>query len=948
MTYHSRPTNTEESHSKIWRRVQSNCAFIRAGCIEQYSHTTWSDQMDACEIVTEALDIQCAEERRAFVEKACGDRPSLRQRVDAMLRFHEENPSFLAETSFDHGVALEQTGETLGDIVGKYKLLEQIGEGGFGTVYLAEQLEPVMRKVALKIVKLGMDTRQVIGRFKAEQQALAMMDHPNIAQVFDAGATEHGRPYFVMELVRGVPITEFCDMNRFSIRQRLELFLEVCNAVQYAHQKGIIHRDLKPSNIMVTIKGDKPTIKVIDFGVAKAIDQRLTTQTLFTHFNQLVGTPQYMSPEQADMSVYDVDTRSDVYTLGVVLFELLTGGPPISAERLRESGLEGIRRIISDEESPAPSSKVTGFGKRSPYVSNRGATNQFELEHQLRGDLDWISAKCLSKEPDRRYSSAESLAADVQCHLNGEPVSAGPLSATYRWQKFFKRHRSIVYGAGAALAAFLLGFAFTIVSLFNSLEARHEAELAKNSAVEKQEQSETLVSLLDTLISMSDPETGRNSDYRVNELLDDFTLKLPDLSDQPQVEILLRQMLGRAYGNLGLNEKSWEQMSRGVELQKREGVDLGAAKSLCEMARVSLGAGRFPRNVTRAKENAREAISICKKRNEDSDVVLRAYELLSFAQLLHSEYSSAERTLQAAEVVLRRLDSPENRRQYNIARAWLCLARDKPDEAMAFVNKANTNGKEQHAAMMARCLSALGKHAEAEAILRELLAKTRKSFGSYTFHERRLIKFVADEMRRQNRHSAAAEFLNENRDGLTHTALAWLLPDWAIVHLDIGEYERVDEYCRSIARNVSADGEELNTRVVAHLLRLTIADATNSGAAGDIATSAQTETQEAYTRWPDDFGMALMLAWNLVHSQPGDADQRARATSLAQQSVSAIGSAGHGLSTDFRASFPYHVMADVCASNGDFETAVRYERQALNKLPSDQSLLARLLRRNNC
>ena len=893
--------------------------------------------MDACDIVADALEIENAEQRLAYVDKACRSDRSLRDRVIAMLKFHAEDHTFLANTSFDHGVAFDQTGETIGSTIGRYKLLEQIGEGGFGTVYMAEQIEPVTRKVAFKIVKLGMDTRQVIARFDAEQQALAMLNHPNIAQVLDAGATQNGRPYFVMELVRGVAITEFCDKNRFSIRQRLELFLEVCKAVQYAHQKGIIHRDLKPSNIMVTVKGDEPTIKVIDFGVAKAIDQRLTTRTLFTHFNQLVGTPQYMSPEQADMSVYDVDTRSDVYSLGIILFELLTGETPVSAARLRESGLEEIRRIITDEDTPAPSSKVTSFGKQSPYLSSR-STSQFELEEQLRGELDWISTKCLSKEPDRRYSSAEALAADVQCHLDCEPVSAGPPGVIYRWQKFFKKRRSLVYAVGTTTASFLLGFAFTIVSLLNSVEARHAAELAKKSAIEEQAQSETLVGLLDTLISMSDPDTGRNADYRVNELLDDFTHKLPDLSDQPQVEILLRQMLGRAYGNLGLNEQSWEQMRRAVELQKREGLELEAAKSLCQMASVSLDAGRFPRNVTRANANAREAIRICMKENEDSDVILRAYGLLAFAQIFQSEYLPAERTLQAAEKVAKRGNSPKKSQDLDIPRAWLHLMQGRVDEAIDLVNTADPNG-DRHQGLKARCLSAQGKHDEAERILRDTLKKTRKSFGAYTFHERRIIKNIADEMRFQNRHEGAAEFLQENRDGMTHTALAWLLPDWAIVHLDLGEYEQVDEYCRELARRVSADGEELNTRVVALLMRLTIADATNLGDTADIATSARPEMQEAHTRWPDDFGMDLMLAWTLAHSQPDDAGQRARAMSLAKESVSAIQKAGLGLGKDYRASFPYHVMAQVLAADRDFKSAADYQIQALEKLPADHLFL---------
>ncbi len=345
--------------------------------------------------------------------------------------------------------------ERPGSQIGAYKLLEQIGEGAFGVVFMAEQLQPVRRKVALKVLKPGMDTKQVVARFAAEQQALALMDHPNIAKVLDAGETASGRPYFVMELVRGVAITEYCDANKLSPPVRLAMFVEVCRAVQHAHMKGIIHRDLKPSNIMVTLLDGVPAPKVIDFGVAKAIDAPLTERTLFTHFAQIVGTPLYMSPEQAEMSGLDIDTRSDVYSLGVVLYELLTGSTPFDRERFRTVGIDEVRRIIREEEPLRPSAMISTLAAEAQStVAERRRSEPRHLVQSLRGDLDWIVTKCLEKDRNRRYAAASDLAADLQRHLDDEPVLARPPSLGYRFRKFAKRNK---VGLAIAVALSLLG-----------------------------------------------------------------------------------------------------------------------------------------------------------------------------------------------------------------------------------------------------------------------------------------------------------------------------------------------------------------------------------------------------------------------------------------------------------------------------------------------------------
>src|SRR5262245_36497263 len=387
------------------------------------------------EIFSAALNQLTAADRIAYLDAACAGDGALRQRVESLLAEHQRLGSFMdlasAAATIDRPVS-----EMPGTQIGPYKLLQQIGEGGMGVVYMAEQSEPVRRRVALKIIKPGMDSQQVIARFEAERQALALMDHVNIARVLDAGATETGRPYFVMELVHGVPITQYCDDNRLTPRARLELFTPVCQAIQHAHQKGIIHRDIKPSNVMVTLYDGKPVPKVIDFGVAKATEQKLTERTLFTQYGTMVGTLEYMSPEQAEMSALGVDTRSDIFSLGVLLYELLTGSTPLSNKRVREAAYPEIIRIIKEEEPPMPSTRLSDSGEALLTISAQRQIEPAKLTRLVRGELDWIVMKCLEKDRNRRYETANSLAADVQRYLNDEAVLACPPSTWYRVRKF--------------------------------------------------------------------------------------------------------------------------------------------------------------------------------------------------------------------------------------------------------------------------------------------------------------------------------------------------------------------------------------------------------------------------------------------------------------------------------------------------------------------------------
>jgi eukaryotic-like serine/threonine-protein kinase len=428
-------------------------------------------------------------EREAFLEQACAKDQALRARLETLLRLDVDSPD-LVDTP-DEAPPVEGPGQW----IGRYKLLEKIGEGGFGSVWMAEQHEPVQRRVALKVIKLGMDTTQVIARFEAERQALAMMDHPNIAKVFDAGATATGRPYFVMELVSGVTLLEYCDGHRLDTRERLELFTTVCSAIQHAHHKGIIHRDIKPTNVLVTLHDGAPVPKVIDFGIAKATNQELTAKTLFTGHHQIIGTPAYMSPEQAARSTGDIDTRSDIYSLGVLLYELLTGTTPFSIQALLDEGYEAMMRTIREVDPDKPSSRVSTMGDTGSESAVQRQTDVRKLGSLLRGDLDWIVMKSLEKARSRRYGTASELAADIQRHLTDEPVEARPPSGTYRFGKFVRRHSLAVTAASAVGLAILCG---TLLATLGYVAAAESAEEAR--AAQRQSEGERLGAIAASLV----------------------------------------------------------------------------------------------------------------------------------------------------------------------------------------------------------------------------------------------------------------------------------------------------------------------------------------------------------------------------------------------------------------------------------------------------------------
>ena len=460
------------------------------------------------QIFWDALQIESLPEREAFLRRSCGDDEELRRTVQKLINAQPRAERFLEEP-FRLGETAEMSGitEQPGTVIGFYKLLQQIGEGGMGIVFMAEQSEPIQRTVALKIIKPGMDTRQVIARFEAERQALAMMDHPNIAKVLDAGATDSGRPYFVMELVKGVPITKYCDEKQLSLRERLDLFKGVCQAVQHAHQKGIIHRDIKPTNVLVAEYDNHAVPKVIDFGVAKATAQKLTERTMFTEFGQVIGTVEYMSPEQAKLNQLDIDTRSDIYSLGVMLYELLTGSTPFEQKRLREAAFDEVLRIIREEEPPKPSTKLSTSDTLPSVAANRH-TEPARLSKDVHGELDWIVMKALEKDRNHRYETASGFAADIERHLHDEPVHAGPPSAAYRFRKFARRNRTTLAG-GALIAMSLVvalsGIASGIGWAMRDRTAREE-QLAQERTARQAKVSGQLATILDDVARLEQSE----------------------------------------------------------------------------------------------------------------------------------------------------------------------------------------------------------------------------------------------------------------------------------------------------------------------------------------------------------------------------------------------------------------------------------------------------------
>jgi serine/threonine protein kinase/uncharacterized protein HemY len=712
-------------------------------------------------------------ERSAFLETACYGNQELRHRVNQIVTRLEGVTLGHEPSTADRPAGLldGKMGEGLGTKIGHYKLLQLIGEGGFGSVYMAEQLHPVRRKVALKIIKLGMDTRQVIARFEAERQALAMMDHPNIAKVLDAGATETGRPYFVMELVKGVPITQYCDTNNVSTRERLDLFVQVCRAVQHAHQKGIIHRDIKPTNILVTMADGIPIPKVIDFGIAKATQNPLTDKTLFTEYRALVGTPEYMSPEQAEMAGIDIDTRSDIYSLGVLLYELLTGTTPFDAKELRSKGAPEIQRIIREVDPPKPSTRLSSLATVVEVAHHR-STEPAKLNRIVRGELDWIVMRCLEKDRTRRYETANMLASDITKYLKDEPIAAGPPGTAYQLRKLARRYKWPLAMAAGLATALVLGIVGTTVGLIRVSSAKKDAVAAQKSALDEKNKTldlyhqvkktqafaemksseaqkeaakaQAVSNFLQSLLSGRTEAGGSGRDVRVADLLDVAGTEVDTkFKDQPELRVTARVTLGDSYQNLGLYEAAQDQYQKALDLSRKTS-GLASVETLTIGGKLGLAMANVERG-HEGLESARQTY-LTAKQTLGSDHPVTQNAANSMGLLLYNEASYDE-----AEKIFRELIDqakaqagnppkwPAGSGRYFNNMALLLQDQNKLAEAEQMqrqaieIIRAETNSASgifgRQGRNLAQILALQKKYAEAEEAYRQTLIDQRTRLG---------------------------------------------------------------------------------------------------------------------------------------------------------------------------------------------------------------------------
>ncbi len=711
--------------------------------------------------------------------------------------------------------AKDVASERVGDMIGPYRLIEQLGEGGFGIVWLAERTEPMVQRVAIKVLKPGMDSRAVIGRFEQERQALAMMDHPNVARVFDAGATARGLPYFVMEHVRGEPITHYCDRHMLSTARRLELFAQACDAIEHAHAKGIIHRDLKPSNVLVGGDSDRPVVKVIDFGIAKAINAMAQQQSIFTERGQLVGTPEYMSPEQADMNAASIDTRTDVYSLGVVLYELLSGTLPFDSTSLRAAGFAEIQRIIREVDPPRPATRLSSMGDRADEIAKRRHTRVRELCIELTRELEWIPLKAIRKDRAERYRSAAQLADDVRNYLSGQPLIAGPESAAYRVRKFVRRHRVGVSVAALVLAMIAGSSVLMGVLLAKTRAAQKQADVAARAARIEADKSKAVTAFVSDMLRSADP--GRDGrQVKVASVLDRAVPAIGRAATtQPEVAASMHEVVGATYESLGLYEDAAKQFRACLDLRT---VALGPTHPDTLQAKANLAPSLLPLGKSEeSKALLDEAVAglIATRGAEDRSTLLAR---ASMAKWHHETGKIEEATRlfrEVSDVGLRIL--PENDDQMPM---WLgtlgVLLTDtgKLDEAKTYADKAlersrRTLGEEHPTTqycmnVLARWHQLRGEFEPAEKLYREAYAIGLRVLGEE--HQTTLywMNNVARILQDQKKFDQAAEIYErlvavqarvmgeENADTLMMTS------NWARCYQDLKQFEKAEPLMRKV------------------------------------------------------------------------------------------------------------------------------------------------------
>ena len=706
------------------------------------------------------------DERAAFLREACGD-AEVRREVESLLAHHHDDGS---SALMEGTTAVRPTKPAPPRRIGPYRLLQKLGEGGMGEVYEAEQETPVKRRVAIKLVKWGMSGEEVLARFESERQALALMSHPNIARVYDAGATRDGRPYFAMEHVPGVPLTAYCDTHRLSVEERLRLFIQVCHGVQHAHQKGVIHRDIKPSNILVTLVDDEPVPKIIDFGVAKATSARLTERTLFTQLGQWIGTPEYMSPEQAEMTGLDIDTRTDVYSLGVVLYELLVGARPFDPKELRDLSFDELRRTIREKEPTRPSTRVSGLGADSGTTASNRRTDVPSLARVLRGDLDWVTMRALEKDRTRRYGSPAELGADIERHLRDEPVLASPPSTAYRLRKFVRRHRMGVAASALVVTALVVAVVGTSIGL---LRAKREAENARQV-------SELLVGIFEELNPDSMSPT-----LSVNEILARGAGRLDrELEDQPLVQARLQAAIGYASSQLGDHDAGRALLEDALETRRAllgdEHPDV--AWTLNRLALVYYWSGEHGR----AREALQRAVEILEAAHgPDAPETAEAFTNLGWVMWRIGDLAGARAHLDRALAIQETSRGPDDFRVANVLYFLGIVALDEWD------------------------------HARARSALQRALVIREQSLGpdhpavGWALHELGRVELVEGDHEGARSFFERALAVQEKALGPDHVNVAFPATRLAQVHSLAGEYDRADTlFERSLAIREGALGPD--------------------------------------------------------------------------------------------------------------------------------------------